>query len=261
MWTTFRHAEPVMGTVVSFDVRHEAGDQHAAAARAAVAAGCGMLHEADEVFSLWKPDTVASRLRRGALTVRECPPEVGEVLQRCADARQRTEGWFDPWAAPGGLDLTGLVKGWAAQRACDAIRSAGLPAAMVNAGGDIACYGGPEPGHAWMVGIQDPQHPGKVIRVLEIAGGAVATSGTYERGDHVYDPFTGRAVLPTLQSATVVTSDLGLADAMATALFAAGEGGLSFVTAVDGASGYVVRTDGSRRAAGPLPVVGGRPAQ
>ena len=131
-----RHIEPVMGTVVSFDVRTEPiGD---AAAGAALSTACATLHRADAVFSTWKPESPVSRLRRGEIGIDGAPPEVAEVLAACAGARDLSGGWFDPWAMPGGVDPTGLVKGWAAQRALADLQAAGIRAAMVNAGGDIA---------------------------------------------------------------------------------------------------------------------------
>ena len=79
-----------------------------------------LLHHADEVFSTWQPDSPISRLRSGQITDAQAPAEVAEVLERCAAARELSGGWFDPWAMPGGIDPTGFVKGWAAQRALGA---------------------------------------------------------------------------------------------------------------------------------------------
>ena len=244
-----------MGTVVSFDVRPRP-DASASAVEALIDEACTGLHRADEVFSLWKPDSVASRLRRGELAEAACPPDMAEVIDRCRRARQATDGWFDPWAAPGGFDPTGLVKGWALQRAAAVLRGGPVAGAMVNGGGDIACLGEPEPGAPWLVGIQHTSAPGKVVRVLAVRDAAVATSGTYERGEHIYDPHSGVPVVASLLSATVVGADLALADAMATALFAAGDAGVDFVLR-GGDSAFVVPRDVSRREAGSLPVVGG----
>ena len=108
--------------------------------------------------------------------------------------RHRSElsgGWFDPWAMPGGIDPTGYVKGWAAQRALDALVSDGVSGAMVNAAGDIASFGGPDPATAFRIGIVDPFAPRQLACVVELIG-AIATSGGYERGDHLIDPRTRR---------------------------------------------------------------------
>lgn len=246
-----RHVEHVMGTAVSFDVLLPSTGTDR---EAALAAACRVLHQADEVFSLWKPDSVVNRLRRGEITEAQCPEVVSEVVECCRRARDLSGGWFDPWSAPGGFDPTGLVKGWALQRAESALRRHGACAAMVNGGGDIACFGGPHPAQRWTVGIRHPLHDTKLVRVLELTDCAVATSGTYERGAHIFAPGTGAPVTASLASATVVGPDLAMADALATGLFAAGEDGIDAVVAA-GYGAFVVRPDGSRKVAGPVPLL------
>jgi thiamine biosynthesis lipoprotein len=222
-----RHNEQVMGTVVSFDVR--LGALPAPEARRAVRRACVLLARADAVFSLWKPDSPMSRIRRNEITLADAPPEIAEVLERCAEARRLTGGWFDPWSMPGGVDPTGLVKGWAASRALGVVADAGVAGAMVNAGGDVATAGEPTPGVPWRIGITNPDDRSVLLCAVS-SPGAVATSGTYERGPHIVDPFTGRA-RARLRSATVLGTDLALADAMATGLCAAGIAGTSHVVA------------------------------
>jgi thiamine biosynthesis lipoprotein len=241
-----KHAERVMGTVVSFDVRGGAPE--------AVPDACVILHRADAVFSTWQPDSPMSRLRRGELSVGEAPEEIAEVLDLCTKAKGMSGGWFDPWRMPGGVDPTGLVKGWAAQRAGDALRSAGADAAMVNAAGDIVTFGEPEAGRPWRVGIRDPRSPDRIAWVVAARDGAVATSAAYERGDHVLDPHTlapARAAL----SATVTGPDLTLADALATGLFAAGAAGLPLIDALPGYEALVMEPDGETRMTDGFPVL------
>jgi thiamine biosynthesis lipoprotein len=85
-----RHAEEVMGTVVSFAVRDDGLTD--AATRAALQTACETLHDADAVFSTYKPNSPLSRLRRGEITVGDAPPEVGEVLQLCHAALTMSDG-------------------------------------------------------------------------------------------------------------------------------------------------------------------------
>lgn len=236
-----RRTVPVMGTVVSIHVR--AGSAPRSAVHLALADARAALERADAVFSTWKADSPVSRLRRGELTVEEAPPEVAEVLARCEHARGISAGWFDPWAAPGGVDPTGLVKGWAAARALDLLRAAGAEAAMVSAGGDVAVFGMPEPGRPWRIGVQNPFDRATVVAVAAPPG-AMATSGTYERGLHLYDPFTGRSTT-AVASATVTGPELDLADALATAVAVGGEHALGCVDALDGYEALVIRLDGS----------------
>jgi len=221
----FRHAEPVMGTVVSFDVRPQGLPM--AATRAAVRCACEALHRADEVFSLYRPDTPLWRLRRGELELHECPPEVAEVWALCERARLLSDGWFDPWSLPGGFDPTGLVKGWAAREAAAVLEAAGLGAGLVNAAGDIAAFGAPWGRSPWRVGIRSPESADLLLCVIELRG-AVATSGDYERGDHIWD-VSNDCPAAGVASATVCGPDLALADALATGLVAAGGAGLDAV--------------------------------
>lgn len=226
-----------MGTVVSFEVRP--GDESRHAATAALESACTILHAADDTFSLYMPMSPMSRLRRGETSLEQSPPEIAEVLGYCAEARRLSDGWFDPWAMPGGLDPTGLVKGWATQRAAQVLEDSGMAAAMVNGAGDIACFGRPETGRAWTVGIQDPHHPKRVLRTVRVER-AIATSGTSQRGEHIYDPFLGVPGSRAL-SATVTGPSLAMADALATALLARGATGVPCVRALPGYDAFVIK--------------------
>ena len=168
------------------------------------------------------------------------------MLLLCALARRYSDGWFDPWALPGGVDPTGLVKGWAAARALARIGAAGGRAAMVSAGGDVATIG--DPGHPWRIGITDPWDRKGLAGVVEVQGaGAVCTSGTYERGTHLIDPHTGEPADRTV-SATVTGPDLAIADALATALAVGGTDALAAIEQVAGYEGWLIRPDGSDEA-------------
>jgi thiamine biosynthesis lipoprotein len=241
-----KHVERVMGTAVSFDVRGGTPE--------ALADACAVLHMADAVFSTWEPDSPMTRVRRGELSVGDVPREIAEVLALCAEAKRMSGGWFDPWGMPGGVDPTGLVKGWAAQRAADVLRAAGAEAAMVNAAGDIVTFGEPEPGRAWQLGIRDPREPGRIGWVVVVRDGAVATSAAYERGDHVLDPHTGAPARAAL-SATVAGPDLALADALATGLFAAGVAGLPLVDEQPGYEALLVGLGGETHMTAAFPLL------
>jgi thiamine biosynthesis lipoprotein len=210
------HAEPVMGTVVSFHV--EPGECPAVQAHAAVAAACARLHELDDLFSTWKPGSPISRFRAGLLRLKEAPPEMALVLELCEEARVLSLGWFDPWAMPGGFDPTGLVKGWATEQALDILRLAGVEAAIVNGGGDIAVLGLPKNAHSWRIGVRHPWRPDALACVLETA------------------------------SATVVGSSLPLCDALATALVVADDYGPEIARSLEGYEAYIVGVDGKEDA-------------
>jgi thiamine biosynthesis lipoprotein len=244
-----------MGTVVTFDIYTRSG-RASNVVTAQLAAACEILHDADDVFSTWKADSPISRLRRGEIDSADAPPQVAEVLRLSAIAREITSGWFDPWAMPGGVDPTGYVKGWAAQRALAAFTAAEISGALVNAAGDIASFGGLGDGTPFRIGISDPFSPRRLAAVVVLTG-AIATSGTYERGSHLIDPHSGQ---PTARaaSASVTGPDLGLADALATALAVAGEAGLGFVAGVDGYEAMIIGNDAVARRSEHFPLAPSR---
>jgi thiamine biosynthesis lipoprotein len=122
------------------------------------------------------------------------------------------------------LDLSAVAKGWAVDRAYEVLLDGGCAAGLVEAGGEVRCYGGDVRDEPWRVGIKDPWDPG-VYGVVELEKGVLATSGTYEQTyevegavfSHIIDPFTG---LPAEgpSSVTVMAVDCATADAWATAL-------------------------------------------
>jgi len=212
----------------------------------------GWLRLVDSVFSTYKPDSEISRLGRGELRREQCSPFVGEVLDRCAELWQETGGYFDINAG-GTLDPSGYVKGWAVQRACDRLRAEGAANHCLNAGGDIFVSGSPGPRKNWRVGIRHPWEPLAVAWVLEVTDTAVATSGTYERGLHVIDPYTGKPA-SALRSVTVVGPELGTADAYATAALAMGLKGIDWLATLPGHECAVVTEDGRALRSDGLPV-------
>jgi FAD:protein FMN transferase len=240
-----------MGTIVSFTVIPDS--LPVPAARAAVDSACRALRRADEVFSTYDPGSPVSRLRRGEATLSMMPSEVADVLALCQAAKAASHGWFDPWAMPGGVDPTGLVKGWAVQQAADILRQAGAGAALVNGAGDLAAFGSPAPGERWRVGIRHPWRADALACIVAVSA-AIATSAAYERGGHLIDPATGQPATGAA-SATVTGPDLAMADALATALAVGGDEALAAVGAVDGYAGYLIRADGSEADAGGIEFV------
>lgn len=215
-----RHAEEVMGTVVSFDVR--GGDPDAV--RSALQEAIAELHRVDEVFSTYREDSQVSRLARGEVTAADCDPQVAEVLALGAEAERLSDGWFST-RYQGRIDPTGIVKGWAVERAARHLAATGASGVSVNGGGDVQMYGVPGPHRPWRVGVSDPLRPGGLAAVVSAAGAdelAVATSGTAERGAHIVDPRTGRSAVTDLVAVTVVSPRLTWADSWATAAFAMG---------------------------------------
>jgi thiamine biosynthesis lipoprotein len=220
--------EQIMGMPVSIHLRGP--DVRGAAAERAVAAAYAELVRLDALFSTYRPESAVSRLRRGDVVAAH--PFLAEVEGLSAEAQERTRGAFTAWLpdADGVIryDPTGLVKGWAVDRA--AVELAGLPATSwsVNAGGDVLvgrhAHIAPEGADAapWRIGVEDPNDRSRMVAVVPLTRGAVATSGTAARGAHLYNPLTGQMVSRT-GSRTVVADTLLWADVWATALFVGDE--------------------------------------
>ncbi len=226
-------AEEVMGTVVSFLV--DPGPLDDREVTNAIDNACRELHELDDRFSLWKPDSELSRWRAGL--VASPSPLMDEVIELCAGAYDVTHGLFDAWGLPGGFDPTGLVKGWAAERALAHLASAGVEGALVNAGGDICVL----PGRAYDVGIRHPFEPDAMCGIVSVTG-AVATSGVYERGAHIVHPFDAEVAGV---AATVVGDSLVLCDVLATALVVGGAEVLFLMEDLVGVEGFFVDQHGA----------------
>jgi len=213
-WQKHLHVEDVWGTTVAIDIRGESLDLDETAD--AVAAAVGFLHDVDDWFSTYRHDTPITFVRNGLWDVSRAPAVVQDVLARCAALRNLTQGAFNPWAVPGGVDPSGYVKGWAADLAASMLRDRGFENVSINAGGDISCRGSMSPGRPWAVGIRHHARAEEIVRVVELTDGSIATSGLYERGAHVINPRTGDRTM-AVDSATVVGPDGGMADALATA--------------------------------------------
>ena len=240
-----------MGTVFSFAI--VTGTLAEAAVRAAIASACGILHRCDAVFSTWDGTSPVSRFRRGEATLSQMPPEFHQVIEECRAAKRASDGWFDPWAMPGGFDPTGLVKGWATERALGVLRDTGVPGALINGGGDVAAFGSPANGQQWRVGIRHPWRPDALAGIVETSA-AVATSGCYERGPHLIDPRTGQPA-SRVASATVTGPRLALADALATGVAVGGDEALPAVSRLAGYAAYLIRADGSETSTGGIEFV------
>lgn len=240
----------IMGLPVSVHVRGPAA--HNPEAAHAVEAVFESLRADDEMFSTWKPGSPVSRIRRGELALEDADARVREVEALCQEASRRTGGSFTAWLpGPDGtltFDPTGLVKGWAVQQAFDELVASltllGQHDAMICAGGDVvvACARTDTPD--WVIGIEDPRDCTQILRTIPLRSGAVATSGTAARGQHIHDPATG-APAAGLLSATITGPNLTWADVYATAAFVRGEKAHDWTTTLSDHTAVLVRLDGT----------------
>lgn len=206
----------------------------------------------DELFSTWKPDSLISRVRRGEVALQDSGPLLLEVAELCDEARRRTRGAFSAWL-PGRdgipeFDPTGLVKGWAVQRAFHALTArlaaVGSHDLLISAGGDVVlgCARTDTPG--WVVAVEDPRDRSRALLTLRMRAGAVATSGTAARGQHIINPESGRPAAGLL-SATVVGPDMLWADVYATAAFVDGSESAAWWGPNTDFVGFLVNDDGT----------------
>lgn len=243
-----------MGTVASVHVLDQAPT---AVVHGAIDEVLRRIEQAEAVFSTFRRSSQISRVNRGELDLLACDREVLEVLDACTWLEHESGGAFDTRAPedPGRLDPAGFVKGWATERASVALSEAGLEHWYLSVGGDLVARSGARA--PWRIAVADPHRLDAVVVVLEVRDGAVATSGTSERGAHLWDGRTG-ARPDTFASITVTGPSLTWADAFATTAFAIGEEGLDWVERFDGyealavtGDGAVVTTSGLRNATRP----------
>lgn len=238
----------IMGMPISVTLRG-AGTENpgiAAAADAATQELFEQLRRVDATFSTWQPASEVSRIGRGELSIADASADVQLVGRLADEARVMTAGWFDPMLPDRDgevrWDPTGLVKGWAVERAAGLLPPA-LGDWCVNAGGDVVLVPGPDP-QPWLVGIEDPADRSRVLGALSLAAGGMATSGSAARGGHVIDPRTGLAAT-SLGSVTVHGPSLMWADVWATAAYAAGPEAPAVLAAADGYQFAVVSREGT----------------
>lgn len=251
-----RRVEQIMGTAISLDL---ADPLPAGRLRDLGDAVFAWMREVDELFSTYREGSQVSRIDRGELAAAAAHPHVRDVLARCADLWRETGGYFDTYAT-GRLDPSGYVKGWAVQVASDRLVAAGARNHCLNAGGDIRVRGEAAPGRPWRIGIRHPFQVDQVCCVVAGTDLAVATSGTYERGFHVVDPYRS-APASGLCSVTTVAAgpgaDLGTADAYATAAVAMGGPGAQWLAGRAGYECAIVTAGRDFLASAGLPTVPG----
>ena len=250
---TGRYVEHVMGMPISLALRGRHTDD--AAARSAWATVMDSLRDADRVFSTYRADSCVSRLGRGEVGLEDCPPEVAEVFALGAAAEGESGGAFSiRLPGPDGrtvLDPSGVVKGWAVEQAAPALQALADTDFCLSAGGDITCRTLDPAAPPWRIGIEDPAVPRRILAIVPVHTGAVATSGTAHRGRHLLDARTGLAPVG-VASVTVVAASLTWADIDATAAYAHGPGAARWLETRRGRSGLVVWADGSTTSVEPV---------
>ncbi|MGG5173147.1 FAD:protein FMN transferase [Pseudarthrobacter sp. J1738] len=235
-----------MGTVISLSAPprpHISAEQAADELEAATAVVEQVFDEIDERFSLYRPDSEASQLARGELHLTNASAVMREQYAAAIDWRNRTNGAFDPVRNDGVVDLSGVVKAYAISSAAQSLHALGVVDWCLNAGGDVLVSGSPEPrrNEVWQAGIVDPANPGALIAAHPLSPGrtaALATSGSAERGDHIWQRWDYSQVHDHWEApkpregsqefvqVSVAAADIITADVLATAVVAGGHASL-----------------------------------
>jgi len=186
----------------------------------------GCLADWDARFSLFRPASEGARVDRGELTVAQASGRFRRAFRTAETWRERTDGAFSPYPPSGGLDLAGVVKALAIREAGDLLIEAGATDWCLDVGGDVLVAGSPAPDRGWKAGVCDPSDRQTLVTAHEFGPGsgvdtpvlrALATSGTSERGEHIWRSDH------ELAQVSVLAADIVTADVLATAILARGE--------------------------------------
>lgn len=226
-----------MGMHISVNVKSDRGQE-------AIANVFEYFEYIDKKFSIYKQNSEISRINRGELKEENYSSDMKEILLLAEKTKNETKDFFNIKKADEELDPSGIVKGWAIWQAGLLLKKAGLEYFFIDAGGDIeACVANPKT-QAWSVGIRNPFKAEEIVKVLSVSNIGVATSGNYERGDHIYNPHNPKEKNSDIVSLTVIGPNVYEADRFATAAFAMGRAGIRFIESLLGFEAYVIDKDG-----------------
>ena len=195
----------------------------------------------DARYSTYKEDSEITQINNG-LPESQWSDEMKSVLALCEQTRKDTKGYFNI-LHNGKKDPSGIVKGWAIQKAADILHRKNVNNFYIEAGGDIQVSGQETDDKPWTIGIRNPFNIDEIIKSITVTSEGIATSGTYIRGQHIYNPFNPESAIDQVQSLTVIGPDIYEADRYATAAFAMGKTGIGFIESLSGLEGYMVTND------------------
>ncbi len=198
----------------------------------------------DKKFSTYKDDSEITLINNNQLTEKDFSPDMREVFALSEETKKVTDGYFDIKLKNGKYNPSGLVKGWAIYNAAKLLKERGFKNFYVEAGGDIQVCGKSSQGQNWQVGIRNPFNQEEIIKVISLTDIGIATSGSYIRGDHIYNPHDTDRVITEIVSLTVIGPNIYEADRFATAAFAMGKRGINFIESLPGFEGYMIDKTG-----------------
>ncbi len=205
-------------------------------------------HWVDNTFSTFKPTSEISKLN----TILKAKPatrvasllskDMQEILRLAEQTKHETNGYFDIRRG-NMIDPSGIVKGWAIHNAAKLLKKMKLKNYYIEIGGDIEVAGHNSDGKPWTIGIRNPFNVREIVKVVSLMNKGIATSGTYERGKHIYIPEINMQATEIL-SFTVIGPNVYEADRFATAVFAMGKKGVQFIESLKGFAGYMINKEG-----------------
>lgn len=198
----------------------------------------------DRRFSLFRPDSEIAAINQSRLGWNVVSTEMQEILAIAEQIKRTTRGYFDICRPDGIIDPSGVVKSWAVRNAAQLIEAGGASNYLVNAGGDIQCRGVAGDGGDWKIGICNPFNDQQIVKTVCPRGHGIATSGTYVRGQHIYNPHRPGQPIADIVSLTVIGADVLQADLYATAAFAMGKEGIYFIEELPQLEGYLIDSAG-----------------
>lgn len=198
----------------------------------------------DKQFSPYKKTSEVGLINQGKLKTAHYSKEMKQIITLAKKTTHQTNGYFDIYNNEA-FDPSGIVKGWAIHNASKLLKQHGIKNFSIEAGGDIQVSGKNSQGKNWQVGIRNPFKGDEIVKVIEVSSNGIATSGNYERGEHIYNP-KGR-LLDDVVSITVIGKNIYEADRFATAAFAMGAKGIEFIDAINGLEGYAINRQGIAR--------------
>lgn len=195
-----------------------------------------LLTRIDNLYSPYKLSSEVSKIARGEQTIDHAGKELQSILRIAETYERKTNGYFSVFY-DNVFNPSGIVKSWAIKQLENLLQKEGCYVYMINAAGDIACRS--HESNYWNIGITDPRDTTKTIGTITADTVAVATSGTYQKGNHIYNPKTKK---PTddLISVTVVGMDIIACDVYATALFAMGYSAAKFAGRLTNYHCYII---------------------
>lgn len=198
-------------------------------------------HYIDNKFSTYKENSEISQINRGELKESQYSSEMKKILFLSEKTKKETNGYFDIHIN-GILDPSGIVKGYAIFEAAKILKNKGFNNFYVEIAGDVQTYGKNEKKEKWRVGIQNPFNLNEIVKVVCLEGQGIATSGTYIRGNHIYNP-KSKEKADDIMSMTVIGKNVYEADRFATAVFVMGIKGVEFIEKLKGFEGYMIQKD------------------